>query len=602
MADKLNLDIEVGGVEQSINSIKDLKNAIKDARNEQVKAGEQFGISSKQYEEASKRVSQLKDKVEDLGDSTRSLQGSGIERASQGFSQLGDGLRNLDFDKVKVGLTAIKSALAATGIMLIVQGVMYLIENFDELSKGSGLLAKALRFVGDIVTVVTDYIYKFTDAIGLTNSALDKMGEATVENANKAKDALASQTAEYDRQIAIAKASGKNAIDLEIAKQQAIIDTNKALVEQTIAYVRSGGELSDEQKKLLTEQLNAIKNAVNAQQVITLTADKETKDKLVQQRKDHKAEIDRINAEEADAFFKRITDELEAERKAAEDLRKIKEDARAKDKEAELTNQEIDNAEALAKAQLKVLKDQEDIDAQIALLTVKRDIELQNEMLTTDQKKVIQQQYENDVLKIKEDSVAKEKALEKQKQTAVFDIAKASTDSLQSLSNLYFTVKRANLKKGSKEDLEQAKKQFNINKALAITSATISGIQGVVNALSAQSVVPEPFGTVLKVATAVGVGLAAAANIAKISSSKFDESGGGGGGGASAVTSVPVPAPPTISNPDANVSGTKFDESGKKIEDTKQQPIQVNVKAQVVESEMTQSQQNVSSIKDKSTF
>jgi hypothetical protein len=54
--------------------------------------------------------------------------------------------------------------------------------------------------------------------------------------------------------------------------------------------------------------------------------------------------------------------------------------------------------------------------------------------------------------------------------------------------------------------------------------------------------------------------------------------------------------------PDANVSGTKFDESGKKIEDNKQQPITVNVKAQVVESEMTQSQQNVSSIKDKSTF
>lgn len=602
MADKLNLDIEVGGVEQSINSIKDLKNAIKDARNEQVKAGEQFGISSKQYEEASKKVSQLKDKVEDLSDSTKSLQGSGIERASQGFSQLGEGLRNLDFDKVKVGLTALKSALAATGIMLIVQGVTYLIENFEELSKGSGILAQALRFVGDIVTTVTDYIYKFTDAIGLTNSELDKMGEATVENATKAKDALANQTAEYDRQIAVAKASGKNAIDLEIAKQQAIIETNKALVEQTIAYVRSGGELSDEQKKLLTEQLNAIKDAVNTQKVIQLTADKEKNDKLVEQRKEHKAQIDAINAEEADAFFKRITDELEAERKAAEELRKIKEDARAKDKEAELANQEIDNAEALAKAELKALKDQEDIDAQIALLTVQRDIELQNIMLTNEQKKVIEQQYQNDVLKIKEDSVAKEKELEKQKQTAVFDIAKASTDSLQSLSDLYFTVKRANLKKGSKEDLEQAKKQFNINKALAITSATISGIQGVVNALSAQSVVPEPFGTVLKVATAVGVGLAAAANIAKISASKFDESGGGGGGGASAVTSVPVPAPPTISNPDANVSGTKFDESGKKIEDAKQQPIQVNVKAQVVETEMTEKQKDVSTIKDKSTF
>lgn len=600
MADKLNLDIEVGGIEQSINSIKDLKNAIKDARNEQVKAGEQFGISSKQYEEASKRVSHLKDKVEDLGDSTRSLQGSGIERASQGFSQLGDGLRNLDFDKVKVGLTAIKSALAATGIMLIVQGVMYLIENFEELSQGSGLLAKALRFVGDIVTGLTDAIYKFTDAIGLTNSELDKMGEATVENANKAKDALASQTAEYDRQIAIAKASGKSAVELEIAKQQAIIDTNKALVEQTIAYVRNKGVLDEEMKKNLTSQLEAIKNAVNTQQVITLTADKETKDKQLAAQKEHNSNLKAEEEARFNEYLKTQQDELDALKSRLAEERTLLEQQRLDELSLEEAKQQAANDKRLAEVELRALQNQEDIDAQIALLETKRQIELQDLTITSEQRQLINEQYAQKEIALAEEKVAKEKQLEKQKQSSVLDIAKASTDSLQSLSDLYFTVKRANLKKGSKEDLEQAKKQFNINKALAITSATISGIQGVVNALSAQSVVPEPFGTVLKVATAVGVGLAAAANIAKISSSKFDESGGGGG--ASAVTSVPVPAPPTISNPNANVSGTKFDESGKKIEDTKQTPIQVNVKAQVVETEITDSQKNVSAIKDKSTF
>jgi len=602
MTDKLALDMEVGGVEQSINSIKDLKNAIKDARNEQIKAGEQFGIGSKQYEEASKRVSNLKDKVEDLSDSTKSLQGSGIERASQGFNQLGEGLRNLDFDKVKVGLTALKSALAATGIMLIVQGVTYLIENFEELSKGSGILAQVLRGVGDVITTITDYIYKFTDAIGLTNSALDKMGEATVENAEAAKDALANQTAEYDRQIAVAKASGKNAIDLEIAKQQAIIDTNKALVEQTIAYVRAGGELSDEQKKLLTEQLNAIKNAVTQQQVITLTADKETKEKQLAAQKEHNKALQYEELARFNEYMKTQEDELNAIKNRLAQERALLEEQRQYELDVEDAKQQAANDKRLAEVELRAIQNQEDLDAQIALLEAKRQIELQDLTITSEQRALINEQYAQKEIALAEQKVAKEKELEKQKQTAVFDIAKASTDSLQSLSDLYFTVKRANLKKGSKEDLEQAKKQFNINKALAITSATISGIQGVVNALSAQSVVPEPFGTVLKVATAVGVGLAAAANIAKISASKFDESGGGGGGGASAVTSVPVPAPPTISNPDANVQGTKFDESGKKIEDTKQQPIKVNVTAQVVETEMTDKQKDVSAIKDKSTF
>jgi hypothetical protein len=560
MADKLNLDIEVGGVEQSINSIKDLKNAIKDARNEQVKAGEQFGLSSKQYEEASKRVSQLKDKVEDLGDSTRSLQGSGIERASQGFNQLGEGLRNLDFDKVKVGLTAIKSALAATGIMLIVQGVMYLIENFDELSKGSGLLAKALRFVGDIVTVVTDYIYKFTDALGITNSELDKMGDATVENANKAKDALASQTAEYDRQIAVAKASGKSAIDLEMAKQQAIIETNKALIEQTIAFVRAGGELDAEQKKLLTEQLNAIKDAVNTQKVIQIT---------------HTEDLKKENQ-------KRLDDN----KKYLEDLAQAELDAWNKTVEIRMSNTEAQRLEEERLRQEKLAADKAAMDESLAYMTEVGNQEQVIAVSNADLKKELRKQELDDF---------------KKNYNAQLNTAQSLTNSLQSLSDSYFYFKRKNLEKGSKEDLKQAKKQFDINKGLSIASATISGIQGVINALSAQSVIPEPFGAILKGVTAVAIGAAAAANIAKIASSKFDENGGGGGGGSTAAA-VAIPSAPSISMPDANVSGTKFDESGKKIEDNKQQPITVNVKAQVVESEMTQSQQNVSSIKDKSTF
>ncbi|MBP9688253.1 MAG: hypothetical protein KBE91_01485, partial [Bacteroidia bacterium] len=278
MAKEIGIDVKVDGVDKSINSLKDLKQAIKEATNEQIKAAEQFGVGSKEYEKASKNVSALKDKVDDLKDSTKSLQGSGIERASQGFNQLGEGLRNLDFDKVKVGLVAMKSALAAVGIGLIVQAVAYLVENFDSLSQGSGVLAKALRFVGDVVSGAIDLFTEFTDLLGLTNSELDKQGDAIKTNADKAKEAIASQTAEYDRQIAIAKASGKSAVDLEIAKQQAIIETNKALVEQTIAYVRQGGVLTEEQNKLLTEQLNGIKNAVTTQEVIQLNAEKERDD------------------------------------------------------------------------------------------------------------------------------------------------------------------------------------------------------------------------------------------------------------------------------------------------------------------------------------
>jgi hypothetical protein len=558
---KVVIDIEVKGTEQSIESVKDLKNAIKAAKDEQIKAAQVFGESSKEFIEASKNVSKLKDKVEDLADSTKSLKGSGVERASEGFNQLGEGLRNLDFDKVKVGLVAMKSALAAVGIGLIVQAVMYLVENFESLSKGSGVLAQVLRGVGEVITTITDYIYKFTDAIGLTNSQLDKMGESVVENANAAKDALAGQTAEYDRQIAIAKASGKSAIDLEIAKQQAIIDTNKALVQQTIAYVQQGGVLDEEQKKLLTGQLEAIKNAVTQQQVIEIGHTQQLKEENVKRLADHKKLLDDKAKEDLDAWNKTL--EIRHANAEAQKLydERIRQEKLAADKLA--------SDEALA--YMTEVGNQEQVIA----------------VSNADFKKELRKQELDEF---------------KTNYNAQLSTAQSLTSSLQSLSDSYFYFKTKNLQKGSAEELKQAKKQFDINKGIAIASATISGIQGVVNALSAQSVIPEPFGAILKGVTAVAVGAAAVANISKIASQKFDA--GGGGGGASAVASVAVPSPPTINTPSANTNqSTSFDESGKKVGGEKE-PIKpmIQVNSTVSVQEINDKQNGVKVLEAQSTF
>jgi len=514
---KIAIEVEVKGTEESINSVKDLKNAIKAAKDEQVRAAAVFGESSKEFVDASKKVSALKDKVDDLADSTKSLKGSGVERASEGFNQLGEGLRNLDFDKVKVGLVAMKSALAAVGIGLIVQAVMYLVENFEELSKGSGVLAQVLRGVGDVINSITNAAYKLTDALGLTNSQLDKMGEATVENANAAKDALAGQTAEYDRQIAVAKASGKSAVDLEIAKQQAIIETNKALVQQTIAYVKQGGVLTEEQNKLLTEQLNAIKNAATQQQVITLNAEKEKNDKLLKQQEDYRAKKkiqDDILLAESDAFWAR-------EQQNQLDNQALTDQARAKEEADQLALEERQRAQ----------------DEAMELGKAERNrISLEN------------------LSKQKEEAAKKDAENEAMWRNNSLEAAQSLTNSLQSLSDAYFHFKTKNLQKGSAEELKQAKKQFDINKGIAIANATISGIQGVVNALSAQSVIPEPFGSILKGVTAAAVGVTAAVNISKIASQKFNPGGGGGGGGG--VAAVAVPSPPTINTPSANTNSS----------------------------------------------
>lgn len=576
MAKEIGIDVKVEGVDKSINSLKDLKQAIKDATNEQIKAAEQFGVGSKEYEKASKNVSVLKDKVDDLKDSTKSLQGSGIERASQGFNQLGEGLRNLDFDKVKVGLVAMKSALAAVGIGLIVQAVAYLVENFDSLSQGSGVLAKALRFVADVVQGAIDLFYQLSDSIGLTNSELDKQGDAIKTNADKAKEAIASQTAEYDRQIAIAKASGKSAVDLEIAKQQAIIETNKALVEQTIAYVRQGGVLTEEQNKLLTEQLNSIKNAVTTQTVIQLNAEKERNDNY----KKHLEDKAKLTAEADKAEIERLSNEY----KINQEINK-----------ARLAEQAVLDAEK--KANDKLLADEQML----------RDIEAQE--LEYNNTEAGYQEHINTLGAIDAQAEAQKEAQRERDKAATIQnannslqIAQATTQSLQALSDLYFIFKTKNLEKGSAEELKQAKKQFDINKGLQIASATIAGIQGVINTLTAPSVIPEPFGTILKAVTAVTIGATTAANIAKISSTKFNA--GGGGSTASASISAPsspnisIPTHPTISTP-SNTANSNIDPN---TGENKSFNPTITVKAEVYEGELTNIQNSKETIKSQNKY
>lgn len=559
MADKVQLDVEVGGVEQSINSVKDLKKAIEAAKNEQLKAAAVFGESSKEFVDASKKVSALKDKVDDLADSTKSLKGSGVERASEGFNQLGEGLKNLDFDKVKVGLIAMKSALAAVGIGLIVQLVSYLIENFDELSKGGGFLATTLRA---IASVVSDVIEFFTDLVNITSEAsraLDKMSEAIKTNADKAKEALASQTAEYDRQIAIAKASGKSAIDLEIAKQEAIVQTNKALIEQTIAYLKAGGILTEEQNKLLQGQLEAIRTAKTTEKVLTLNDQKEHLDKY----KTHLAEKKKLDEDYAASQRQRA---LEVQ--AAFDENNNRELLRA---------QKQKDDETLAYENKKLL-----------------DIEIQD---AKDKK------HDEDVVKNKA-SLDKQAADEQAATQGTIQLAQQSLAATQQLTDLFFEYKRAGLQKGSAEEIKAAEKQFKVNKALQIANAVVSGIQGVMAAYSSGSAIPI-IGAVAGPAFAILAGIAAAANIAKIAKAKFNPgtssapsiSGGGGGGAPS------IPAPPIINTPNANTNqSTSFDESGKRVGGTQTIQPQINIKSTVSVSEINEKQNQVGVLEKQSTF
>lgn len=540
----IGLTVKIDGVDREIASLKDLKQAKKDATDAFLRGDK----------DAAKALADLKDKTEDLTDATQTLKGSGVEKLTSSFGQLKDGFSSFDGEKISTAFKGIGSAMKAIPLLLIVEGIRYLVENFDELSSGSGFLAKALRFVGDIITTVTDYIYKFTDALGLTNSSLDKMGEAVVENANKAKEALASQNAEYDRQIAIAKASGKSAVDIEKTKQQSIIDTNKALVEQTIEYVRNKGVLDDEMKKNLTSQLEAIKNARVQQQVIDLAENA----KDIDNYKKHLEEKNRLDKEYAQAKFEReqqVKADIDANIKREQDrIKKELDDERQAYEDRKLLDIEIQDAKD---ARDKAARDK------------KRLQDLQD--------------------------LADAKALEAQK----VQLASDGIRSVQQLTDLFFMFKSQKAKKGSKEEEEIARKQFNVNKGLQLGLAVIDGFKSITSSLAqspiAVGVVPNPIG----IASLAFASITAATNIAKIAASKFQSSGSSGGGESFSGASVNIPAPPTVNTPNANTnSSTQFDSNGRRIGSNEQQPMKISIGV----DEVTKTTNRVDTLEKQSTF
>jgi hypothetical protein len=198
---------------------------------------------------------------------------------------------------------------------------------------------------------------------------------------------------------------------------------------------------------------------------------------------------------------------------------------------------------------------------------------------------------------IREEYAEKTKKLNLDIANASLDIAQQSNNAMQGLSDLFFSVKMANLEKGSAAELKAAKQQFKVNKALAITNGIISTIQGVINALTATSSLPEPYATILRVVSAVSVAAAGAANVAKISATQFNSGATSGGGGAMASLSSAgggvALEPPSSGSTQLNADGTIKAAIGN---------TQPTIKAVVVETDITTSQKRVNTIEERASL
>jgi len=553
MADKKSvIDIKIETA-NSAKSIGEMNKALKDLKG----SLDNVASGSAEWKKLSKAINETEGRIGDINDSFNTLRGSGIERVQSSFGLLKQGLLSFDFGKIGIALKGLGAAFKAVLPFAIIEGFLYLKEHFDDLSKGSGILAQALRLVGVVIDKIGEGINWLTDKLNLTNTALDDMGEAIKSSADKAKDALEGQNAEYDRQIRVAKAAGKSTIALEKAKQQAIIDTNLAVARQIEAFVRAGGEFDEEKRKLLTASLEAIKGAKVTEFEIEQNYTKELKAEYKKRSDDKKKELD-------DLFNAALADQERDEALRTKKLEKEKADA-----------QKLEEDRAKLRKQMQ---DQEFAD-QIAQNKLEEE-----ELLNGDKRRA--------------------EAREKERQEKLNDanlqlqIASDVAKSIESLNDTVFAIKMAKVKKGSAEEEKLARRQFQINKALQLTLATIDGAKAITASLAAAplfvGVSPNPAGIAGLAAAITNSALA----ITTIATKQYQPSGGGdtslpsvsGNVGGGNVSAPNTQAPTTGSQP-----FTRLDESGR----NQSLP---TVKAYVVESEMTDKQKRVGRLESQASF
>ena len=635
----VGIKIEVGGKEQVVTSLGELRKIIKDLQFEQLRLAEQFGEGSKEAVNAAKRVEELKDRIGDaksmaeafnpdakfkaVSQSVQGIAGAfaavqgamatfGVESEDlqktllkvQGALALSEGLNTfLDsgiqgFKNLKVvvidAFTTLKAQISSTGVGALIIGlgvaVYALYENFDKLTgvteeatAKNKAYADTLEATNSAATEAIKNVNKVKiafdeaktgviskkDALKIYNDTLgDSLGRT--DNLAIAEKNLNSKADDYVKATMLkAQANAMFAMSAKLQAESLTADTKDNVSGMQKALIGLGSALSfgyvgykDAVKRAQNENTKEIKDNLQ-KQVETLNAEGK---KLLKQSEDIQKGSN-IRLDVKSDTEKEVKKEKTKQEKIQDILEQYKLNNRKRDEDqlAELDDQLNKEVEANKKANDQIAAD---------------DAFARTEKLKAD----------TQVAKNKEELIEKEKALEKARFEESLQWAMTYAESAQNLSDALYAAKLEGVEKGSKEEQEILRKQFETNKKIQIAQTIISGLNGVVNALSAKSVLPEPFGAIARGVNAAMIGATTAATVSKIAQQQFggtgaNFSGASGGGSAPMTPSVPIQQTVTTLNQGTiNALGNQA------------------IKAYVLESDVTNSQGRVTRILNSSRF
>ena len=572
-------------------SIKQIKQSLKDLKN--VKAGDKL------FEDAQKAAAKYKDKLDDIKDAAGAAAGSGVEKLTSSMNLLKDGFVNADPGKLSIGMKGLGAAMKAIPIFLIIEGIKFLVENFEKLASGGGIVGKVFTAIGEVVGAVIQYFKDLSDSLGLSSFAAEDNAERTIAAAKATEAAV---TGKYDAEIRMAKAAGKETIDLEIKKQEAVIQSlqlqQKALEVLAQASGKGATIKQLEEWSKLGDLVRAAQFEIDIIKTTAETKANEDAKKYQQQRNDDLKESLKEQAQIANDAIKEREQNDANELKATEELLKKAETLKVHSAEEQLA---LNKKRAIEEIDALLLASGGATKAYDASVKAKLDIEktYQTDLAAmqkkgTDDAAAAKKKADDDIAAKQKETDAKAKA-ERDKQnkeilaginslassaqtilSAISDYNQAKADqaikvneqALQTQLTDLDAAREAELsKEGLTADQKVAienkykqkkyelelqeynnntaikKKAFEQDKKMKIAQAVISTITGAIAAVTGMiSAIPGPVGIILGVVAGLAVTAAGVLQVAKINNTTFD-------------AGTP-PSPPTLNVPSASSVST----------------------------------------------
>jgi len=525
-------------------------------------------------------------------------------------------------------LKLFRLALIGTGIGAAVVAIGALIANFESVK----------NVVLDVIDFALTPFKNALQVLGLIESDEEKERKKRHDNelnrrieagreAQKEVDtkiaAMRKEKSEFERtgnlRIRLLRAEGASKKDIFEAEQQ--------LRRETIERSRTEGALLVQKNKLLTsefllkkklgkltkeeaEEINAQIEANNA----AIRADNELRQKLTDEIK--VANVEFRTGEEKDE--KAHQERLSNIRKQARD--KEEADRLQREEEEKKRQQAIRDQEA---------KDRADLQMQIAKL---EDEFLQTKISKENQElNAVQDKY-NAIIEAAREAGEDVALLEEAQQQAMLDIQKRFADERAALEEQQRAEKAAKDKEAADQAMElemqimqfrrdaavqtfnvlgelaatfagqnekQQKRAFQVQKAAAIANGLVLTYESAIAAYRSQ-LQADPTAPIRAAIAASIAGAAGLANVAKISKQQFNASGGGAAGGSVATGG----STSQLTNPQQQISLFGQANEGSEIfaENTTANATNITVTAQVVETDMTATQQEVEGIQQLATL